>query len=280
MAYYRNISTGFWTDRKVDDDFTPEDKYFYLYLITNPHTNICGCYEIGMKQMSRETGYNDDTIKRLLNRLQNVHNVIRYDENTKEVFIINWSKYNWSKSEKLQKAVLKVADFIKSEEFKNNIIDLINNKITISDILQNTDYRIQITDNRLQITDTDVCIGYQYPIDTVSEQKKEKTTSIDDIINDYTQNPELIASMKAFLKHRKALKSPMTDNALSLSLKKLDKLAKNDAEKIAIIEQSIERGWKGLFPLKAETPAKERDIYSLPDEDLTEQERIIKKLRC
>ena len=58
MAFYRNISINFWTDSKIDDDFTPEDKYFYLYLLTNPHTNICGCYEISMKQMERETGYN------------------------------------------------------------------------------------------------------------------------------------------------------------------------------------------------------------------------------
>ena len=43
MAVFRTISNSFWTDSKVDDTFTPEDKYFYLYLLTNPHTNICGC---------------------------------------------------------------------------------------------------------------------------------------------------------------------------------------------------------------------------------------------
>ena len=66
MAVFRTISNSFWTDSKVDDTFTPEDKDFYLYLLTNPHTNICGCYEISNKQMSRETGYNEDTIKRLI----------------------------------------------------------------------------------------------------------------------------------------------------------------------------------------------------------------------
>lgn len=38
MASYRNISMDFWTDSKVVDDFTPEDRYIYLYCMTNPHT--------------------------------------------------------------------------------------------------------------------------------------------------------------------------------------------------------------------------------------------------
>ena len=126
MAVYRNISMAFWTDSKVDDDFTPEDKYFFLYLITNPHTNICGCYEISMKQMERETGYNIDTVKRLLSRMEKVHDVIRYNEKTKEVLILNWGKYNWTASEKVRKAVEAVADHIKNEEFKRYVMDMVS----------------------------------------------------------------------------------------------------------------------------------------------------------
>ena len=33
MAIYRNVSMNFWTDSKVDDEFTPEEKYFMLYLL-------------------------------------------------------------------------------------------------------------------------------------------------------------------------------------------------------------------------------------------------------
>ena len=52
MASYRNISMDFWTDSKVVDDFTPEDRYIYLYCMTNPHTNLCGCYEVSIKQIA------------------------------------------------------------------------------------------------------------------------------------------------------------------------------------------------------------------------------------
>lgn len=126
MANYRNISVTFWTDSKVDDEFTPEDKYFYLYLLTNPHTNICGCYEISMKQMERETGYNSDTVKRLLKRMQKTHEVIQYCEETKEILIINWCKYNWTGSDNVKKAVLKVSEYIKSDRFRKYVTDTVS----------------------------------------------------------------------------------------------------------------------------------------------------------
>lgn len=122
MATYRTVHISFWTDPKVDDDFTPEDKYFYLYLLTNPHTNICGCYEISMKQMVRETGYNEDTVKRLLQRMEFTHNVIQYDASTKEVFIPRWGKYNWFNSKDTMSGVAKVVSCIKSERFREAIM--------------------------------------------------------------------------------------------------------------------------------------------------------------
>ena len=154
MAQYRNISLTFWTDSKVDDDFTPEDKYFYLYLLTNPHTNICGCYEISMKQMERETGYNSDTVKRLLKRMETVHEVIRYNESTKEVLVINWSKYNWSASDKVKKAVIEVASHIKSEELKRYVMHMVSIRYAYS--------------METSVTDTDT--------DTVSETETETET--------------------------------------------------------------------------------------------------------
>ena len=126
MATYRAIYLSFWTDAKVDDDFTPEDKYFFLYLLTNPHTNICGCYEVTPKQMARETGYNEDSVKRLLDRMEKVHGVIKYDSDTKEVLIPNWGKYNWHNSPKTMAGAEKVAQHIKSETFKKTVADTLS----------------------------------------------------------------------------------------------------------------------------------------------------------
>jgi hypothetical protein len=148
---------SFWTDSKVDDDFTPEDKYFFLYLMTNPHTNICGCYEISMKQMERETGYNTDTVKRLLHRMEKMHNVIRYSEKTKEVLIVNWGKYNWSASEKVQKAVIAVAEHIKHEQFRKYVMDRVSIGYTYDMVPSITDTESDTVTETESETENRVC---------------------------------------------------------------------------------------------------------------------------
>lgn len=131
MAIYRNVQLSFWTDRKVEEEFTPEDKYFYLYLFTNPHTNLCGCYELGMRQASRETGYSEDTISRLIERFETFHGVIRYSKDTKEVLLLNWHKYNWTKSQDFKKGLEKQITEVKDSEFKRFLTDLSNGIKTV-----------------------------------------------------------------------------------------------------------------------------------------------------
>lgn len=80
--------------------------------------------------------------------------------------------------------------------------------------------------------------------------KKEKESSIDKIINSYTGNLELRNTLKEFLKMRKSIKKPMTDQAMKLLINKLDKLGSNDNEKIEILNQSIFNSWQGIFELK------------------------------
>lgn len=55
-----------------------------------------------------------------------------------------------------------------------------------------------------------------------------------------------------FKETRKKLKSPMTARAESLAISELSKLRDAGYDPKAVIEQSILRGWKGLFALKHE----------------------------
>lgn len=122
MAVYRQVYMKFWNeDSKVVEDFTPEDKYFYLYLLTNPHTTLTGVYEISDKTMARETGYNEETVRRLRDRMEKEHRVICYEPSTREILIPNWHKYNWTSSDKLIAAVLGQLKLIKCEAFRNYV---------------------------------------------------------------------------------------------------------------------------------------------------------------
>ena len=174
MAIYRTVSLSFWTDTKVIDDFTPEDRYFYLYLFTNPHTNLAGCYEVSIKQMANETGYSKDTIERLLDRFKNVHKVIDYSEETKEVLLVNWHKYNWTTSEKFRKPLIADINNIKYSAFKEYLLNIFNGNTPL--------YRYGIDtnciDTSVTVTVTDTVSDTVSDTDTVTDKKSKKNNKI------------------------------------------------------------------------------------------------------
>lgn len=92
---YRQVFSTFWSDPNVVDSFSPEDKYFYLYLITNEHTNQCGIYQISAKQMAFDLGYSVEAVRALIERFQSHLKRIRYNQETREMAILNWAKHNY-----------------------------------------------------------------------------------------------------------------------------------------------------------------------------------------
>lgn len=127
---YRNIHTSFWTDNKVVDMFSSEDKFFYLYLLTNPQTTICGCYEVSFRQIEQQTGLDRKKIEQLIEKFEKEYGVIRYSPGTKEILVLNWYKYNITKSSKTLAGVLAVAKHIKNRDFRKYVeavVDAIKN---------------------------------------------------------------------------------------------------------------------------------------------------------
>ena len=144
MAIFRHIQTAFWKDPKIIEDMTPEDRLFFLYILTNPSTTQIGVYNITKKQMAFELGYSIEVINSLVNRFENQHNVIRYNEETREICIINWGKYNLNKggkpiidcvkkevSQVKDKSLLKlIADKTEKHEIKDIFIQAYDNNDT------------------------------------------------------------------------------------------------------------------------------------------------------
>jgi hypothetical protein len=100
MAQFRYVYTSFWEDPKVVENFTPEDKFFFIYLLTNPHTTQIGIYKITKKLISFELGYSIESVNSLMSRFEEHHKVIRYNEETRELAIKNWGKFNLRKGGK------------------------------------------------------------------------------------------------------------------------------------------------------------------------------------
>ncbi len=103
MAVYRQVHTSYWQDAFVLE-LTPEEKYFYLYLMTNSKTRQCGIYELPIKIIELETGYNTETIEKLIQKFTEYKKII-YSRETNEICILNWPKYNPTKNPKIKKCV-------------------------------------------------------------------------------------------------------------------------------------------------------------------------------
>jgi hypothetical protein len=88
---------------------------------------------------------------------------------------------------------------------------------------------------------------------TKKEPKKDtnkEVTNTNNNIKTYSNVPALNEAILSFIEFRKGIKSPMTEKAIDLMIKELNKLSANTETQIAIINQSIMRGWKGVFALK------------------------------
>jgi len=93
----RIIDTAFWEDGTVLDKYTPEDKYFMLYLLTNPKTTSIGIYSLPKKKCAFDLGYSTDTVNFLLERFENNYQNIVYNHDNQEVAVLNTLKYTISK---------------------------------------------------------------------------------------------------------------------------------------------------------------------------------------
>lgn len=57
-------------------------------------------------------------------------------------------------------------------------------------------------------------------------------------------------ALDEFVEMRKKIKKPLTLQAFKRLSAKLDKLANNDEEKVAILNQSVDHCWQDVYPLK------------------------------
>jgi hypothetical protein len=100
MAKFRKVRIDFWMDPMVSEEMTPEDRYFYLYLLTNQRSTQIGIYQITKKQMAFDMGYSIESVHSLMERFITHHQLIRYNPETRELAIKNWGENNFDKAGK------------------------------------------------------------------------------------------------------------------------------------------------------------------------------------
>lgn len=129
MAIFRKVETSFWTDPMVQEEMTPDDKFFYLYLMTNPKSSMIGIYTITKKQMAFDLGYSPETVNTLIDRFQDRLKLICYNNETREIAVLNWAKTNLNNGGKpIIDCVKKELSSIKDVSLISKIADTIENE--------------------------------------------------------------------------------------------------------------------------------------------------------
>lgn len=105
MATYRPFQCAFWRDDFVLE-LSPEEKFFYIYLFTNEQVTMCGIYKLSKKVACFETGYNLDTINKLIRRFTEYGKIV-YSEETQEICLANFIKNNYFTGKKVSELTIK-----------------------------------------------------------------------------------------------------------------------------------------------------------------------------
>ena len=170
MVVYRHIHIDYWQDGFVLD-LTPEEKYFYIYLMTNSKTSQCGIYELPKRIIETETGYNRETVDKLLNRFIDYKKIV-YCEETREVFLMNWIKHNKIVSPKVKKCVYEELKKIKSMDMVNLFFKQCEG---YGYTLDKSEIKINMGMDRVSIPIPEVESNFEYGyVEKEKEKQKEK----------------------------------------------------------------------------------------------------------
>lgn len=101
MSTQRYIDTSFWDDAWVQE-LDPSEKLLYIYLLTNPLTNIAGVMELTVKRMCFDTGFNSDTVGHILSKFERANKVYKYEN---YIIIRNFPKHQQLENEKIVKGI-------------------------------------------------------------------------------------------------------------------------------------------------------------------------------
>lgn len=168
------FSTAFWEDAWISN-LDATEKYFYIYLFTNPRSNIIGLFPLPERRICFDTGLGSETVKTLLNKFQDDYKKIHYDHEW--IFVKNKIKFQNLNNSKIKKGILNLFNSINSDRFKtafmDNLIELNYNSLAES-IINDSNYQYKpsrdidesymshqetsMTDDDLSMTNDESCM--------------------------------------------------------------------------------------------------------------------------
>ncbi|MEH7459655.1 hypothetical protein CON65_22170 [Bacillus pseudomycoides] len=239
MGVYRSVQVNFWQDEFVLD-LTPEERYFYIYLLTCSKTRQCGIYPLPLRLVEMETGYNRETVEKLLQRFV-AYGKILYDAETKELYVLNWLRYNPVTNTNIEKCVLRELKTVKNKEFVHMFLQrCLEEELNIPLLLEHFGMPIEASD----MIPKEVVQGYETneEVQEVVEEEVEEVEEVNPGSSVFTFYEQNFGSLSSYAVAE--LSEWMAELSEELVLKALQIAYENNKRTLAYVK-GILRDWHG-----------------------------------
>jgi len=247
-SIYKKIQTRFWNDADVVNCFEPDDKLFYLFLMTSPLTTQWGIFEINHRYCANTIGWTLEKVVEVFARFEKTLKKIKYSPETSEIVVFNGLKYS------LEGANPSYIKYLISgfDEVKNR--SLLKYVSGLPGLLDRTGMRLDLLDEVNKMRD-----DIAQPMLTDEEAPKAPRRTRKTIeFYEYSEGniPEELEELKGFAKEwqrfcksrKEVNKKPLTvDQADGLLDELLEKYKEGFCEPTEVVKRSANSGWQGLF---------------------------------
>ena len=260
MSKFRQIQTSFWSDTYIQEEMTAEDKYFYLYLMTNEFTTQLGIYPITKKQMSFDLGYSLESVQALLQRFETYHKLIKYDIETREIILLKWAENNLNVGGKpVQDLIKKEISQVKNKDFLFLMYDNCPEnslKTFIASLLENykktNNFNTSYESSNDSLNDTGAINNKEEIINNNKELIKEKNikkekskNEVESYINKLDLDDDYKQLLFKYLEYRKSIRKQIK------TIVPIQKIIRDFPDYFSLdeaIEIAQEKEWQGLEP--------------------------------
>lgn len=225
----------FWNDPKQMREFSPEDRYVYLWCLTNPHGNLCGCYTVTLERAAQELGYTYDAALRIIVRLDRLHQMIRYSYKTHEMLVLHWQQLCHDVAGQKANTLDAEIQRVKNPAFREYLQAVYG----VPPLEAQGDIAKKKEENSMP----------QQEQELKPKPKPAAKPKKADVFADFAgDNKELLDALRDYEKMRNTKDRPMTDRARKILVNKLRREFSPE-EWIAVLDQSIFRGWDSVYKL-------------------------------
>ncbi len=266
----RNFPTEIWRTNLMQVKMSTDDRLFWVYINTNPQTTLLGVFPLTVKQISCDLGYNETVIKVIIKRFVEYYNLIKYNWDTGEIAILDYMTWGIKSGGNPVKCALSGAyEQLEDKTLVKDVYEHITSEDkkvekVVHDFFATIDWEKMKKLKDGQVEEKKEL--QEKEVQKKETKKKEEKFNARHEIERSNMGSELKEALYAFLEMRKSMRAPVTTaRALNGLLNSLDRLGTNEAEKIQIVDQSTECGWKSFYELKQKTYQKNQVNTGLPD---------------